>query len=85
MMVVKEIVSRLLEEVEVSLLGKKQDVDDEEEEDEEGESGSEVGGQRYKKRGKLKIFVPPGGGPISPGETTLDDEEMFWDEDEELE
>ncbi|GJZ97383.1 hypothetical protein Tco_0669836 [Tanacetum coccineum] len=42
MMVVKEIVNRLLEEVEVSLFGKKQDIDDEGEVDEEGEGGSEV-------------------------------------------
>nr|GEV40792.1 hypothetical protein [Tanacetum cinerariifolium] len=64
----KEIVNRLLEEVEVSLFGKKfeQDIDDEgekdeEEEDEECEGGSET------------------------LETTLDDEDMFWDGDEELE
>nr|GEW63930.1 hypothetical protein [Tanacetum cinerariifolium] len=39
----KEIVNRLLKEVEVCLFGKKfeQDIDDEEEEDEEGEGGSE--------------------------------------------
>ncbi|GKA27858.1 hypothetical protein Tco_0714026 [Tanacetum coccineum] len=47
--VVKEIVSKLLEEVEVSHFEKEklewwfeQDIDDEEEEDEEGEGGSEV-------------------------------------------
>ncbi|GJY74860.1 reverse transcriptase domain-containing protein [Tanacetum coccineum] len=37
-----EIVNRLLEEVEVSLFGKKQDIDDEGEVDEEGEGGGEV-------------------------------------------
>ncbi|GJX07872.1 hypothetical protein Tco_0195804 [Tanacetum coccineum] len=42
MMVVKDIVNRLLEEVEVNLFGKKQDVDDEGEVDEEGEGGGEV-------------------------------------------
>nr|GEV36065.1 hypothetical protein [Tanacetum cinerariifolium] len=44
MMVVKNIVNRLLEKVEVILFGKKfeQYIDDEEEEDEEGEGGSEV-------------------------------------------
>nr|GEX96742.1 hypothetical protein [Tanacetum cinerariifolium] len=42
MMVVNEIVNRILEEVEVSLFGKKQDIDDEGEEDEEGEGGSKV-------------------------------------------
>ncbi|GKB02725.1 hypothetical protein Tco_0830814 [Tanacetum coccineum] len=41
MMVVKEIVNRLLEEAEVSLFGKKQDIDNEEEVDEEDEGGSE--------------------------------------------
>nr|GEU41584.1 hypothetical protein [Tanacetum cinerariifolium] len=63
MMVVKEIVNRLLKEVDVSLFETKfeQDIDDEGEENEEGEGGSK----------NLK--------------TTLDDKEMFWDEDEELE
>ncbi|GJY51850.1 hypothetical protein Tco_0442697 [Tanacetum coccineum] len=42
MMVVKEIVNRLLEEVEVSLFGKKQDIDNEGEVDEEDEGGSKV-------------------------------------------
>nr|GEU37579.1 hypothetical protein [Tanacetum cinerariifolium] len=44
MMVVKEIVNRILEEVEVSLFRKKfeQDIDDEGEEDEESEGGSKV-------------------------------------------
>nr|GEY85910.1 hypothetical protein [Tanacetum cinerariifolium] len=46
-MVVKEIVSRLLEEKEVSHFGKEelwfeQDIDDEREENEEGDGGSEV-------------------------------------------
>ncbi|GKD92611.1 hypothetical protein Tco_1372448, partial [Tanacetum coccineum] len=41
MMVVKEIVSRLLEEVEKLEWWFEQDIDDEEEEDEEGEGGSE--------------------------------------------
>ncbi|GKA97053.1 hypothetical protein Tco_0824947, partial [Tanacetum coccineum] len=42
MMVVKEIEHGLLEEVDVSLFGKKKDIDDEGEEDEEGEGGGEV-------------------------------------------
>ncbi|GKB56636.1 hypothetical protein Tco_0912822 [Tanacetum coccineum] len=42
MVVVKKIVSRLLEEVEVSHFEKEQDIDNEEEEDEEGKGGSEV-------------------------------------------
>ncbi|GJT58301.1 hypothetical protein Tco_0993355 [Tanacetum coccineum] len=42
MMVVKEIVSRLLEEVEKLKWWFEQDIDDEEEENEEGEGGSEV-------------------------------------------
>ncbi|GJY72787.1 hypothetical protein Tco_0477218, partial [Tanacetum coccineum] len=42
MVVVKEIVSRLLEEVEKLEWWFEQDIDDEEEEDEEGEGGSEV-------------------------------------------
>ncbi|GKD02324.1 hypothetical protein Tco_1177298, partial [Tanacetum coccineum] len=41
MMVVKKIVSRLLEEVEKLEWWFEQDIDDEEEEDEEGEGGSE--------------------------------------------
>ncbi|GKC45580.1 hypothetical protein Tco_1063302, partial [Tanacetum coccineum] len=41
-MVVKEIVSRLLEEEEVSHFRKEQDIDDEGEENEEGDDGSEV-------------------------------------------
>ncbi|GKA03773.1 hypothetical protein Tco_0676554, partial [Tanacetum coccineum] len=41
-MVVKEIVNRLLEEVENLEWWFKQDIDDEEEEDEEGKGGSEV-------------------------------------------
>ncbi|GJX04587.1 hypothetical protein Tco_0190503 [Tanacetum coccineum] len=40
--VVKEIVNKLLEEVEVSLFGEKQDINDEGEEDEEGDGGSEA-------------------------------------------
>ncbi|GJV61730.1 hypothetical protein Tco_1467830 [Tanacetum coccineum] len=42
MVVVKEIVSRLLKEVEKLEWWFKQDIDDEEEEDEEGEGGSKV-------------------------------------------
>ncbi|GKB29705.1 hypothetical protein Tco_0869106 [Tanacetum coccineum] len=42
MVVVKEIVSRLLEEVEKLEWWFEQDIDDEEEEDEEGEGGNEV-------------------------------------------
>ncbi|GKA72719.1 hypothetical protein Tco_0778935, partial [Tanacetum coccineum] len=41
-MVVKEIENKLLKEVEVSLFGKKQDIDDEGEEDEEDGGGDEV-------------------------------------------
>nr|GEV49670.1 putative reverse transcriptase domain-containing protein [Tanacetum cinerariifolium] len=66
MMVVKEIKNELLEEVEVSNIGKKQDIDDEDKEDEEDRDGDEEG-QRTKKGAYSKFSFPLVGGHISPG------------------
>ncbi|GKA12159.1 hypothetical protein Tco_0691705 [Tanacetum coccineum] len=64
MMVVREIISKLLEEVEKLELWFEQDIDDEEEEDEEGEGGSEEV-KDTEKEANSKFSFPPGGGPIS--------------------
>ncbi|GJV17422.1 hypothetical protein Tco_1362745 [Tanacetum coccineum] len=58
-MVVKEIVGRLLEEEEKLEWWFEQDIDKEEERFEGDEDGGEVGGSRYRKRGKLENFLCP--------------------------